>query len=121
MILTMPPSLPGLKRGGRVMLVERRGEAEVFYDALVVALSMDTLLAGDRGEMSIDAVLVNPFRTSTQGEDWSEALICVRNIVHHSHRDWTEHRACFAYLEPGVPTPGVDDLQRLGNRGGPLG
>jgi hypothetical protein len=92
-------SSPGIKRGGLVHLIERRGEQLVQHNALVLAMSMDTRSRGSHGEMSIDAVFVNPLRP-LEGEvltDPRDALMLIENVVHISHRDWIEQRVCVAY------------------------
>lgn len=91
-------STPGIKRGGLVHLIERRGEQEIQHDALVLAMSMEREMRGTHGEMSIDAVFVNvlvePERRPTR-----RSLMVIRDVVHVSHRDWLEHRTAIAYKE----------------------
>lgn len=92
-----PMSTPGITRGGLVHLIERRGEQTIQHDALVLVMKMDPTLAGIRGEMAIDAVFVNALRAPS--EDWHDDLMVIRDVVHVSHRDWFDGRACIAYQE----------------------
>jgi hypothetical protein len=81
-----------------VHLIERRGEQQVQHDALVHSMSMAPEMAGTRGEMAIDAVFVNALRAPST-EDWRDDLMLIRDVVHISHHDWIERRACIAYEE----------------------
>jgi len=90
-------STPGISRGGLVHLLERRDEQIIQHDALVLAMTMDTTLAGPHGEMAIDAVFVNALRAPSRY--WQDDLMAIFNVVHVSHHDWIERRACIAYQE----------------------
>jgi len=114
----------GITLGGRVRLVEQRGEQQVFYDALVLGMTMAAELLGTQGEMAIDALIINPLRLlqedlhAIQGKpaDWRDALVRIDDVVHHTHRDWIERRACMAYLEPAPAEPRSaedEDLKRI--------
>ena len=80
-------------------LIERRGEQQIQYDALVLAMSMQAQLRGVHGEMAIDAVCVNPLHTPAKGDSPEEHLIYFTDVVHVSHRDWIERRTHIGYEE----------------------
>jgi hypothetical protein len=87
----------GVTRGCLVHLIERRGEQQVWHDALVLTMRMGPEMRGSKGEMAIDAVFVNALKTPS--EDWREDLMLIRDVVHLSHHDWEERRTCIAYVE----------------------
>lgn len=89
-----------MKPGDAVLVLERRGEQQLVYNALVASSSMRE--PGARGEQSIDAVIVIP----NPQPDWPR-FMCVERIVHISHRDWLEGRAGLAYEELPHPPHGV--------------
>jgi hypothetical protein len=89
---------PGITRGCLVHLVERRGEQNVWHDALVLSMLMEPELRGTKGEMAIDAVFINALHAPST-EDWRDDLMLIRNVVHISHHDWIERRSCIAYEE----------------------
>jgi hypothetical protein len=93
----------GIKPGDAVLVIERRGDAVLAYNALVGSLSMDEAMAGTHGEPAIRAVFMAtdaPHRyTLAKGLPTVE----VTAVVHISHRDFVEERVAFAYEEvPGV-------------------
>jgi hypothetical protein len=115
-----------MKAGGRIRLIERRKDREIFYDALVLGMTMRAELAGTRNEPAIRAVFVNPLRVLTQDDPhqehmswydqdvWNDVLIKVDQVVHVSHRDWLEGRTCIAYQEAeDLVSAGDHDLERI--------
>jgi hypothetical protein len=109
---------PGITRGCLVHLIERRGEQQIQHDALVLSMSMEQDLAGTHGEMAIDAVFVNALRAPSS--DWRDDLLHIRAVVHISHHDWIERRACIAYEEARLfVVVGSDDLRNFTEAGTP--
>lgn len=91
----------GISPGDWVLLLERRGEQEIVYNAMVASVSMDESLAGTKGEGSIRVVFVPVAERPDAG------VLIVPDVVHISHRDWLEGRAGLAYEELPHPPSGV--------------
>jgi hypothetical protein len=90
----------GIKPGDAVLVVEHRGEQQIVYNALVAGICMDDKLAGTQGEPAIEAAFVVPqMRGTRKGTTLSHVTLNAPEVVHISHRDWTERRASLGYEE----------------------
>lgn len=91
----------GLRLGDAVLLLERRDEQVIAYNALVVGVSMQPAAAGAQGEMSIEVAFVGP------ETPFGTAMMRFQGVIHSSHADWLEGRAGLAYEELPYLPPGI--------------
>jgi hypothetical protein len=91
----------GIKPGDAVLLVERRREQQIVYNALVVGISMNETLAGTHGEPSIEVAFFAGMRAL------SDPVLRLPEVVHISHKDWMEGRREMGYEELPSPPSGV--------------
>jgi hypothetical protein len=95
----------GIKPGDAVLVIERRGEQQLVYNALVAGLSMDDRLAGVHGEPAIRACFVALRAKAGYVPDWP--LATMPDVVHISHVDFIEGRAGLGYEELQGAVPGM--------------
>ena len=96
----------GIKPGDAVLLIERRGEQQLAYNALVASFSMDEKLAGTHGEPAIKAVFVAQRGAMAWAQD--DGVLKIPDVVHVSHRDFIEGRAGLGYEE--IPPLRIVDI-----------
>ena len=102
----------GIKPTENVLLIERRLEQQIVYNALVLGLTMLPQLAGTNGEPALEVVFINQFAARHAGtSDWHHALTRAGDVVHSSHKDWREGRVALCYEEiPSAATVPSDVL-----------
>lgn len=96
----------GIKPGDAVLVIERRGEQLLAYNALVAGFSMDERLAGKNGEPAIEASFV-AVRARARSRDGGAPTVTLAGVVHISHRDFIEGRAGVGYEELPGPVQGM--------------
>jgi hypothetical protein len=99
----------GIRPGDAVLVIERRGEQQLVYNALAAGFSMDETLAGTHGEPAIIAVFVGTHADGRSRYTLEKGLptLTVPRVVHISHRDFIEGRAGLGYEELPGPISGV--------------
>jgi hypothetical protein len=97
----------GIRPGDAVLVIERRGEQQLVYNALVAGFSMDEKLAGTRGEPAIEACFVATHAEARNVRSGGLATLTVPKVVHISHRDFIEGRAGLGYEELPGPVQGI--------------
>jgi hypothetical protein len=95
----------GIRPGDAVLVIERRGEQQLVYNALVAGFTMDEKLAGTHGEPAIAACFVSV--QAGAHFDHCGALLEVSDLVHISHLDFVEGRAGLGYEELPGPVSGI--------------
>lgn len=84
-----------LRPGDRVHLSERRDGEFIPRHALVLGISMNERLLGERKRPAIRVVSVFADGSRSQSHE-------IEDVVHVSHPDWMEERTAFAYDEAPV-------------------
>ena len=96
----------GIRPGDAVLVIERRGEQQLAYNALVAGFTMDDKLAGTHGEPAIEACFVAT-HAGAMNRYGGMPTLSVPKVVHVSHLDWLEGRAGLAYEELPSAIPGL--------------
>jgi hypothetical protein len=97
----------GIRPGDAVLVIERRGEQQLVYNAVVASFSMDRRQAGAHGEPSIKALFVGIYADARYTDDGSLPTLTVPGVVHISHRDFVEGRVGIGYEELPGPIQGM--------------